>query len=254
MHNAAFAATRLDAVYLPLPATSADDFVRFGRAFGIKGASVTVPHKVSLFDRVDEVYAVARRVGAINTIRVEDGRWLGGNTDVGGFLEPLAERVPVAGLRAAVLGAGGSARAVIVGLSSSGARVTVHARNRRQAEEAAVIGSATAGPFPPAPGTWDLLVNCTPAGMYPNVDETPLEAAALTGRYVFDLVYNPATTRLLREAARAGCQTIGGLEMLVAQAREQFQWWTGVRPPNGVMRDAATKRLAEFMHDEDYVV
>jgi shikimate dehydrogenase len=245
---------RLDAVYLPLPAKSADDFVRFGRAFGIKGASVTVPHKVSLFDAVDEVYSVARRVGAINTIRVENGRWLGGNTDVGGFLEPLAERVAVDGLRAAVLGAGGSARAVTTALASSGAKVTVHARDRKRAEEVAVTASAAVGPYPPAPGTWDLLVNCTPIGMYPNADATPMESAALTGRYVYDLVYNPSTTRLLREAASAGCQTIGGLEMLVAQAQEQFQWWTGDRPPNGIMREAATKRLAEFMHDEDYVV
>jgi len=254
MHNAAFAAMRLDAVYLPLPAKSAEDFVRFGRALGIKGASVTVPHKVSLFDAVDEVYAVSRRVGAINTIRVENGRWLGGNTDVGGFLEPLTERVSLAGIRAAVVGAGGSSRAVTVGLSSSGAHVTVHARNRKQAEAVAVTGSAAVGPFPPAPGTWDLLVNCTPVGMYPNVDETPIDASSLTGRYVYDLVYNPSTTRLLREAARAGCQTIGGLEMLVAQAHEQFQWWTGVRPPGGVMREAAAKRLAEFTHDENYVV
>ena len=98
MHNAAFAATGLDAVYLPFPAVSADDFMTFGRALGVKGVSVTIPHKVSLSERVDEVDAVARRVGAINTIRVIDGRWVGGNTDVEGFLQPLAERVPLQGL------------------------------------------------------------------------------------------------------------------------------------------------------------
>src|SRR5581483_12444714 len=103
MHNAAFRALGIDAVYLPLPAVSADDFVRFGKAIGIKGASVTIPHKVTLFDLVDEVYAVARRIGAINTIRVADGRWIGGNTDASGFLEPLQERVALDGLRVAVL-------------------------------------------------------------------------------------------------------------------------------------------------------
>lgn len=254
MHNATFATTRLDAVYLPFPAASADDFVTFGRAFGVKGASVTIPHKITLFERVDELDAVARRIGAINTIRVIDGRWMGGNTDVEGFLSPLVERVDLKGLKASILGSGGAARAVAVALSSSGCRVRVHARNRQHAEEVGVITSAEVGPYPPERGSWDLLVNCTPVGMYPRVDETPIDAADLTGRYVYDLIYNPTGTRLLRDAARAGCQTIGGLEMLVAQAHEQFYWWTGVRPPAGVMRDAALKRLAEFMRDENYVI
>ena len=254
MHNEAFATLRLDAVYLPLPAVSADDFVTFGRALGVKGVSVTIPHKITLFERVDEVDGVARRVGAINTIRVIDGRWMGGNTDVEGFLRPLVERVDLKGLRASILGSGGGARAVAVALSSSGCRVRVHARNRQQAEAMGLVTSAEIGPYPPERGSWDLLVNCTPVGMYPHVDETPLDADDLTGRCVYDLIYNPTGTRLLREAARAGCQTIGGLEMLVAQAHEQFYWWTGVRPPVSVMREAALKRLAEFMRDEDYVI
>jgi 3-dehydroquinate dehydratase/shikimate dehydrogenase len=254
MHNAAFAAGRLDAVYLPFPAESADDFMTFGRALGVKGASVTIPHKVSLSERVDEVDDVARRVGALNTIRVIDGRWVGGNTDVDGFLQPLVGRLSLPGLNASILGSGGAARAVAVALTSSGCRVRVHARNRSRAEQVGLATSSEVGPYPPRRGSWDVLVNCTPVGMHPHVDETPIEAGELTGRFVYDLIYNPAETRLLREAARAGCQTIGGLEMLVAQAREQFHWWTGVRPPAGVMREAARKRLAEFIRDENYVV
>ena len=91
-------------------------------------------------------------------------------------------------------------------------------------------------------------------GMHPHLDETPIPADLLTGRLVYDLVYNPMTTRLLRDAASAGCETIGGLEMLVAQAHEQFRWWTGTRPAAGVMRAAALKRLAEIGVHEDYVV
>src|SRR5262249_20571150 len=112
MHNAAFASTGLDAVYLPFPAADAEDFVAFGRALGVRGASVTIPYKVALRDRVDEVDAVACRIGAINTIRAADGRWIGANTDAAGFLRPLHERVHLTGVRVAVLGAGGSARAV----------------------------------------------------------------------------------------------------------------------------------------------
>ena len=197
---------------------------------------------------------MARRAGAINTIRVVGSRWLGRNTDVEGFLQPLRERTTLNGLAASVLGTGGAARAVAVALSSSGCRVRVHGRNRQHAEAVASIASAEVGPYPPERGSWDLLVNCTPVGMYPHVDETPIAASELTGRYVYDLVYNPTATRLLRDAARAGCRTIGGLEMLVAQAHEQFHWWTGVQPPPAVMRDAALERLAEFMRDEDYVV
>ena len=254
MHNAAFGAARLDAVYLRFPAASADDFMAFGRALGISGASVTIPHKVALFDRVDEVEAVARRIGAINTIRVADGRWIGGNTDASGFLHPLLNRVELKGRRAAVLGAGGAARAVAVALASSGCSVRVHARDRAKAADTAAIASAEVGPWPPEPDSWDLLINCTPIGMHPRIDETPVPADQLTGQVVYDLVYNPLMTRLLREAAARGCHTIGGLDMLVGQADEQFQWWTGTKPQSGVMREAALKRLAEFVRDENHVV
>ena len=179
---------------------------------------------------------------------------MGANTDASGFLAPLHERLSLTGLRASVLGAGGAARAILVALASSGCSVRVHARNRAQAEDVAVLTPVEVGPWPPEPGSWDLLINCTPIGMYPRVDETPIPAAELTGRYVYDLVYNPSITRLLREAAEMGCQTIGGLEMLVAQAHEQFQGWTGTRPPTGVMREAALKRLAEFVRDENHLV
>jgi shikimate dehydrogenase len=216
---------------------------------------VTIPLKVALFDQVDEVYSVARRIGAINTLRIDDGRWLGANTDAAGFLQPLADRaVALRGLRAAILGAGGSARAVAVALVSSGAEVTVYARDLGKAEEVALLVGAAAAGWPPPPGRWDLLVNCTPLGMYPRVDQSPLPASALTGQWVYDLVYNPPVTKLLHEAELAGCRTIGGLDMLVAQAHEQFHWWTRTRPAAGVMRSAALRRLAEFASNENHVV
>jgi 3-dehydroquinate dehydratase/shikimate dehydrogenase len=255
MHNAAFAGAGLDAVYLPLPAADADDFVAFARAFGLKGASVTIPYKVSLFDRVQDADDLARTVGALNTIRMDGDRWSARNTDVAGFLQPLRDRrVTVAGRRAAILGSGGSARAVAVALSSQGAHVTVHARDAGKAAPVASLVAGTVGPFPPPAGSWDLLVNCTPLGMQPRIDQSPMPASALQRGLVYDLIYNPAVTRLLRDAATAGCDTIGGLDMLVGQAQEQFEWWTGTRPPAGVMRAAASRRLSEFNTDEDHVV
>ncbi len=249
MHNAAFRAAGLDAVYLPLPAVDVDDFEVFARAFGVKGASVTIPYKVALIDRVDERSEIAGRIGAINTIRVENGRWLGDNSDISGFVDPLREELPLTGRRASVLGAGGAARSVALALASHGATVSVHARNSRRAADVATLVCGSVGPWPPERGSWDVLVNCTPVGMFPNVDETPLAADRLAPGLVYDLVYNPAETTLLRDARRAGCRTIGGLDMLVGQARQQFEWWTGVRPSAAVMRDAAVRQLSQFQRE-----
>jgi shikimate dehydrogenase len=255
MHNAAFGAARIDAVYLPLPAADADDFLTFAHALGVKGASVTIPFKVPLFDRMHEVDAVARRIGAVNTIHAVAGQWIGSNTDAPGFLRPLQDLgVTLKGARASILGAGGAARAVAIALASNGADVCVHARSRERARDVAAGVSARPGPWPPESGSWDLLVNCTPIGMHPKIEETPVAAEALTGRLVYDLVYNPRQTRLLREATGAGCQTIGGLDMLVAQAEEQFRTWIGARPPDGVMRDAAIECLSEFEIHANHVI
>jgi 3-dehydroquinate dehydratase/shikimate dehydrogenase len=255
MHNAAFAAIGRNAVYLPFPAADADDFVTFARRFGLKGASVTIPFKVPLLDYVTDVEPIAREIGALNTLRMDANGWQARNTDADGFLRPLDDRgISLTGCRASILGSGGSARAVAVALASRQAAVTVHARDRERAERVAARVKGGAGDFPPARGTWDLLVNCTPIGMHPHTDRTPVPAATLGGGLVYDLVYNPEVTRLLQEASDAGCQTIGGLDMLVAQAMEQFRWWTGVAPPAAIMRAAAVKRLSEFRADEDYVV
>jgi 3-dehydroquinate dehydratase/shikimate dehydrogenase len=255
MHNAVFRATGRNAVYLPLPAADPGDFVAFARGIGLRGASVTIPYKVDLLAAAAELSQQAKDVGALNTLRMRDGEWSGHNSDVAGFLRPLDDRgVGLGGARAAIVGAGGSARAVAVALASRGAVVTVHARRADRAAEVAALGRGRPGPWPPASGTWDLLVNCTPIGMYPRAESTPVPQEVLTGRLVYDLVYNPEETRLLREARRAGCQTIGGLDMLVAQAEEQSRWWTGAVPPADVMRQAATRRLSEFAVDEDHVV
>jgi 3-dehydroquinate dehydratase/shikimate dehydrogenase len=244
MHNAAFDAAGTDAVYVPLVAASAEDFTVFASALDVRGVSITIPYKIDLFHRADAVDALSRQVGAVNTYRREAMGWEARNTDVSGFLAPLRDRINLQGARAAVLGTGGAARAVAVALGSSGSAVTVYGRSRTKADAVAALIKGVGATFPVSPGSWDLLVNTTPVGMYPRIDETPFGECAFDGSVVYDLVYNPLETRLLREAGRAGCQTIGGLEMLVAQAEDQSEWWTGRRPPAGLMRDAALKALA----------
>jgi shikimate 5-dehydrogenase len=137
-----------------------------------------------------------------------------------------------------VLGAGGSARAIGVALASRGAGVTIHARRREQASEVAHICGASIGAWPPPAGSWDLLVNCTPLGGPSARRESPLPGGPFTGQLVYDLTYGDEETPLLHEARQAGCLTLDGLPMLVAQAERQFEWWTGQPPGLGVMRDA----------------
>ena len=247
MHNAAFRASHIDAVYLPLAAADFEDFRSFADAVSLAGASVTAPFKVDAFEAADECDPVSRRIQSVNTLRRNGGRWLGCNTDVTGFLRPLETAMRMAGRRATVLGAGGAARSVAVALASAGAKVTICARRESQARDVAGITGVETGTWPPAPASWDVLVNATPVGTRPHADRSPLpDGHPLDGKLVYDLVYNPSETRLLADARKSSCRTIGGLDMLVAQAQTQFEWWTDQRPADRVMREAAQARLAEM--------
>jgi 3-dehydroquinate dehydratase/shikimate dehydrogenase len=245
MHNAAFAAAGVDAVYVPLTTSTFDDFLGFADALGIVGASVTIPFKLDALRAADRVEQVGLRVGAANTLRRHAGRWEATNTDVDGFLAPLEPLLGrrLGGVRVAVLGAGGAARAVIFGLARGGAAVSVHARRREQARAIAAAFGVAAGEWPPAAGSWDVLVNCTPLGGATAPTASPLPGGPFTGRLVYDLTYRSGVAPLLAEAREAGCRVIDGLPMLVAQAERQFAWWTGQPAPAGVM-DAAVRREA----------
>jgi shikimate 5-dehydrogenase len=168
---------------------------------------------------------------------------------VAGFLAPLQAVVSVKGMRATVLGAGGAARAVGEALTAAGAALTYCARRREQSQEIAQMTAASVGSWPPEAGSWDLLVNATPLGMAPQTEASPLPDGPFTGELVYDLVYNPAETRLLRDARAAGCRTIGGLDMLIAQAQRQFEFWTSTRAAERVLRDAAMKALPGVHHE-----
>jgi 3-dehydroquinate dehydratase / shikimate dehydrogenase len=238
MHNAGFAQADLDSVYVPLQARSANDFVAFARRHRLQGASITAPFKIDLMAAMDWIDPLARRVGAVNTLIVRDGAWHGANTDLEGLLDPLRGHIDVRGARVTILGAGGAARAAAVGLSDGGARVTISARRLESGTRLAGECGASVETFPPPPDSWDVLVNATPCGSHAQPGN-PMGGVPLTGTIVFDLVYAPERTELLAAAARAGCTTIGGLEMLIAQAERQFELWTGARPHAGLFRQAA---------------
>jgi shikimate dehydrogenase len=243
MHNAAFAAAGLDAVYVPLQTATFGDFDEFASALGVEGVSVTIPFKGDAL-RASSADELTRQVGAANTLRRAQDGWEATNTDVAGFLAPLEQAFgqPLSGARASVIGGGGSARAVVVALLSRGARVSVHTRRRDQAETVTASLGADVGDWP-IPDDWDLLVNCTPLGSPTMRDESPLPGGPFTGRLVYDVTYGAGESRLLREAREAGCPTLDGLAMLIAQAERQFEWWTGQPPVPGVMRAAIERSV-----------
>jgi shikimate dehydrogenase len=280
MHNAALAELGLEWAYLALPTPAADlaTVVRGLEAMGCRGLSVTIPHKQAVAELCRERSPLAQRVGAVNTlVPLDGGGWMGTNTDVEGFMAPLRHG-PWQGKRALVLGCGGSARAVVAGLVELGfGAITVAARR----PEALAAFAQSCGPWAPqlTPLAWsdlgsapdqdlaqtalaqaDLVVNTTPIGMAsaaaPGVatdpatlKACPLDPAQLDqlrpGATVYDLIYTPRPTQLLRQAARRGCRTQDGLEMLVQQGAAALRLWSGLESvPTDAMRTAVEAALA----------
>ncbi len=251
IHNAALKALGRDGVYLPFEVADIDSFVRdFVHPktrkldWNLRGLSVTIPHKLAIIPYLDFVDATARGVGAVNTVVIEGNELRGHNTDVEGAMKPLDEMIDAHGARVAVIGAGGSARAICYGLSLRGADVTVYARDLKKAQPLADDFKARIAPLESFNGRADVVINCSPVGMSGHSENRSLiKPESLDGvKLVYDLVYTPEETALLGDAKRAGCRTLGGLAMLVGQAAEQFRLWTGVEAPVDVMWRAASLR------------
>lgn len=248
IHNSTLAALKADGVYLPFPVVDLDSFIRdFVRPstrrvdWKLRGLSVTIPHKLAIMPHLDYLDETARRIGAVNTVVVEGGELHGYNTDVSGAMAPLEAVLPLRGARVAVIGAGGSARAICYGLGARGAEATLFARDTSRGKPLADEFGASVAPLDSFTGEFDVVINCTPVGMQGHSEgKSPLPAETLSGvRLVYDLVYTPEMTKLLQDARAAGCQTLGGLAMLVGQAAEQFRLWTGMEASREVMWNAA---------------
>ncbi|HXE11972.1 MAG TPA: shikimate dehydrogenase [Bryobacteraceae bacterium] len=240
IHNRAFQAKRIDAVYLPFRVLGSDlgDWVKLAKGLPVVGFSVTIPHKQKILRHLDIVDPLARRIGAVNTVWRKGGKWRGTNTDVAGILRPLEQRVRLPKLSVLLAGYGGAARAAAFALRDAGAHVTITGRQTGCAEALARVVAADALAFSEAQRRrFDVLINATPVGMHPKTEES-LFKGPIPARLVFDMVYNPHETLLLRQASEQGCETIHGYEMFLEQAAEQFEIWTGETAPRGVMRQA----------------
>lgn len=257
MHNAAFKSAGVNAVFVPLKTTDLDQFMKRMVLPGsrevelnFKGFSVTNPYKQEIMQYLDEVDETAARIGAVNTVKIEDGKLYGYNTDAHGFISTLKEKYgDLKGARVALFGAGGAARACVVTLLDEGATIGLFARNEEKgkafAEDFGIAFQGGLAGDRQFADDFDVVVNSTPLGTFgPSSNFAVLSTSQLGGlKLVYDLVYNPPETQLMREAAGADVPAVGGMEMVVAQGAKQFEIWTGKEAPVEEMRAAIEKRL-----------
>jgi shikimate dehydrogenase len=245
MHNSAFAARRVNAVYLPFLVHDLRDFLKAIPEFGIRGFSVTLPHKQTILKHLDDCDALAADIGAVNTVTVRrDGSLVGCNTDYLGVLQALEKKLTLTGSRVLIFGAGGSARATAFALARAGASVFICARRESAARELArAVGGESLARRALRSESFDAIINTTPIGMHPAAGISPLAAGELHCRIVMDLIYRPERTRLLQIASRKGIATVSGVEMFLAQGIAQWELWTGQRAPSAVIRRAVLAAL-----------
>jgi len=261
MHNAAFSKLGMNWEYVPFEVSPEDlkKAVDGMRAEGVLGFNVTIPHKEAIVPILDEVLKLPRIIGAVNTVRNESGKLIGYNTDAAGFLESLKTDAGVnpKGIDALLIGAGGAAKAVAVMLAESGARrvAITDVDQKKSGFLASYVGShfeadlisvkAGSPEMKSALARADLVVNATPTGMHPKENASPLEDASdlNPNAVVFDLVYNPPETKLMKQAKERGARAVNGLGMLVRQGAAAWSIWTGREAPVEVMRRAAKEAL-----------
>ncbi len=260
MHNAAFRQMGIDYLYVPFKVKQ-EELARAidgVKALNIRGLNVTIPHKVAVIQFLDKLDHLAEKIGAVNTIVNDDGVLTGYNTDGAGFLQALLEGgIEPGGKNIVILGAGGASRAISFSLADRGANLVILNR-RLELDWAEELASRISQTFSKEVEALelnrenlarvldraDIVVNATSMGMTPDIDETPVTSALLKPDLtVFDIVYNPIKTRLLREAEAAGARTVSGLYMLVWQGALAFEKWTGLKAPIELMREEAIKGL-----------
>lgn len=253
IHNAAFRETDLNCVYVPfrVPRENLAQFLKDCPKKQIKGISVTIPHKESVVEACTYVDEAVKGIGAANTLIFRDDGPAAYNTDCQAVIDSLtkamnlpASEKPFVSKTVLVLGAGGVSKAVVYGLVNGGAKVIVAARNLERAKPIQKLGARLVDWDARHTINCDVLVNGTPIGMHPNVDETPFEKHRLRPSIlVFDTVYNPEQTLLIKEARQKNCNVVTGVEMFIRQAARQFELFTEQPAPADVMRDVMKKTI-----------
>ncbi len=245
VHNRAFQARRIDAVYLPFLVHSVQlkDFFQLAQKLPLAGFSVTIPHKQKILRYLDHVDPLARRIGAVNTVWRKSGKWRGANTDADGVTRPLAKRLRLAKASVLVVGNGGAARGAAYAMAEAGAKLAITGRNM---DRVRVLARATGAELltrdQAEQRKFDVLIHATPLGMSPRTEQCFFNGK-IPAELVFDMVYNPLETLLLRKAKSQNAETINGLEMFIEQAVRQFEIFSGESAPRAVMERAALEAL-----------
>jgi shikimate dehydrogenase len=245
MHNAAFQELKLNFVYLAFCVENLEDAIKAMRALNIQGYSVTIPHKEKIIPLLDVLDENAKKIGAVNTVVNNNGKLIGYNTDAKAAVLASLQKTSLKEKRIALVGAGGAARAIAIALQNEKTKLTIFNRTIEKAKTLAQeAGCDFAAMENISDFDFDILINATSIGMFPRTNESPVPKSVLKkGMIVFDIVYNPLETRLLKEAKLAGCETICGLEMFLLQGAEQFSLWTGKKAPIEKMRAVVEKEL-----------
>jgi shikimate dehydrogenase len=258
MHNAALKDLSLDYVYIAfnIPPNDFKKAVLGFKMFNIKGINVTIPYKENIIPYLDEIDPLAEKIGAVNTIKNEGKYLIGKNTDASGAKKALLDAgCEITGKKALILGAGGAAKAVSFAISEDLDSLYIANRTEKRAIKLAkdltnkttikAIGkNMSINTLKNLVNEVDILINTTPLGMYPDIEESPISEEMLhNDLFVFDIVYNPLETKLLKEASKIGCKTLGGLDMFVYQGALAFEWWTGKKPNLNLMKE----KVIEFL-------
>jgi len=254
VHNTALRQAGLNAVYVPfrVPAEHLDSFLADAPLWGIRGLSVTIPHKEAVLKKLSKFDPAVKGIGAANTLVWEKDDLIGFNTDFRAAMDSLERAVEASSLKtldkktALILGAGGAARAMAFGLKKEAADVVISSRTLKRAQQLAHSIGCEAIDWSNRYGiSPDIVINCSPIGMHPNVDETPYDRTHMrNSMVVFDMVYNPLETELLKRAKEQHLEVIPGIEMFVEQAAHQFELWTGESAPRALMQRTVTEALS----------
>jgi shikimate dehydrogenase len=248
MHDVALKEMGIDGHYSAFCVSDLESAICGIKGMNIRGASVTIPYKVSVMEYLDEVDDAALKIGAVNTIVNNNGRLTGYNTDWLGLMLTIRELMPVKDQTFVIIGAGGTARTAAYGIMKEGglpiivSRTTAKGKNLSNKLNCPFYSLADLGMIKA-----DCMINTTPVGMYPNIDQSPVEASFLGKyKYVIDVIYNPLKTKLLRDAEANGYRTVSGLDMFVHQGAEQLKLWTGIEPPRALMKKVVIERLSSI--------
>jgi 3-dehydroquinate dehydratase / shikimate dehydrogenase len=245
IHNRAFREIGLPHIYVSFLVDNVEKFFIAFKDF-FSGLSVTMPAKESIMPMLDNVDATAQSIGAVNTVVEEDGKWVGYNSDCSGAIAALETSTSLKDKNVLILGAGGTAKAIGYGIKEKGGKLIItYNRNKEKGENLAKeLGCELIHCRDAGTQSIDILINCSPVGMNPNINESPFLARDFKeGMVVFDSVYNPLETKLLREAKTAGCKVIPGSELFINQAARQFELFTGQPAPIDAMRKVLIEKL-----------